>query len=275
MISQKTIQTIFETVQIEDVVGDYVRLTRRGINYIGLCPFHNEKTPSFTVSPAKNIYKCFGCGAGGNPVNFIMDQEQISYPEALRSLAKKYSIPIEEKELSPELQAQIEESDKLYVVNQFAQEYFTKQMFHSDYGKSVGLSYFKQRGFREEIIKKFGLGFAFGKQDDLLKAAQAQGYNIDTLKKAGLVSRNNHDFFRERVQFPIYNRSGRVIGFGGRILRANPKSPKYLNTSESEVYNKRKSLYGLYPSKKRGCSHRSLLFGRRLYRCHFITSSWY
>ena len=145
MISQKTIQEIFETVKVEDVIGDFIKLTRRGVNYIGLCPFHNEKTPSFTVSPAKNIYKCFGCGEGGNAVNFIMGVEQLSYPEALRSLAKKYNIDIEEDEISEEQRAQIQLSDSLYVVNQFAQEHFSKQLFETDYGQSVGLSYFKKR----------------------------------------------------------------------------------------------------------------------------------
>lgn len=249
MITQKTIQTIFETVKVEDVVGDFVKLTRRGVNYIGLCPFHNEKTPSFTVSPAKNIYKCFGCGEGGNPVNFIMDLEQLSYPEALKSLAKKYNIPIEEDELTDEQAAQLQLSDSLYVVNQFAKDHFQQQLFETDYGKSVGLSYFKQRGFREEIIKKFGLGFANGGANDLMQKAISKGYEEEVLGKAGLV-KNKRDFFRNRVQFPIHNVSGKVIGFGGRILTANKKAPKYLNTPETDIYNKRKTLYGIYFARK-------------------------
>lgn len=249
MITQKTIQTIFETVKVEDVVGDFVKLTRRGVNYIGLCPFHNEKTPSFTVSPAKNIYKCFGCGEGGNAVNFIMDLEQLSYPEALKSLAKKYNIPIEEDELTDEQAAQLQLSDSLYVVNQFAKDHFQQQLFETDYGKSVGLSYFKQRGFREEIIKKFGLGFANGGANDLLQKAIGKGYEEEVLQKAGLV-KNKRDFFRNRVQFPIHNVSGKVIGFGGRILTANKKAPKYLNTPETDIYNKRKTLYGIYFARK-------------------------
>ncbi|WMX14367.1 MULTISPECIES: DNA primase [unclassified Aureispira] len=249
MITQKTIQTIFETVKVEDVVGDFVKLTRRGVNYIGLCPFHNEKTPSFTVSPAKNIYKCFGCGEGGNAVNFIMDLEQLSYPEALKSLAKKYNIPIEEDELTEEQAAQLQLSDSLYVVNQFAKEHFQQQLFETDYGKSVGLSYFKQRGFREEIIKKFGLGFANGGANDLMQKGLSKGYEEEVLEKAGLI-KNKRDFFKNRVQFPIHNVSGKVIGFGGRILTANKKAPKYLNTPETDIYNKRKTLYGIYFARK-------------------------
>lgn len=249
MITQKTIQTIFETVKVEDVVGDFVKLTRRGVNYIGLCPFHNEKSPSFTVSPAKNIYKCFGCGEGGNAVNFIMDLEQLSYPEALKSLAKKYNIPVEEDALTDEQAAQLQLSDSLYVVNQFAKDHFQKQLFETDYGKSVGLSYFKQRGFREEIIKKFGLGFANGGANDLMQKGIGSGYESEILEKAGLI-KNKRDFFRNRVQFPIHNVSGKVIGFGGRILTANKKAPKYLNTPETDIYNKRKTLYGIYFARK-------------------------
>lgn len=249
MISQKTIQTVFETVKVEDVVGDYVKLTRRGVNYIGLCPFHNEKTPSFTVSPVKNIYKCFGCGEGGNAVNFLMELEQLSYPEAIRSLAKKYNIELEEDELDEEQVAQIKLADNLYLVNQFAQEHFQQQLFETDYGKSVGLGYLKKRGFREEIIKKFGLGFANGGANDLMQEGLNKGYQEEVLEQAGLI-KNKRDFFRNRVQFPIHNISGKVIGFGGRILTSNKKAPKYLNTPESDIYNKRKSLYGIYFARK-------------------------
>ncbi|MGH1337492.1 MAG: DNA primase [Aureispira sp.] len=249
MISQKTIQTVFETVKVEDVVGDFVKLTRRGVNYIGLCPFHNEKTPSFTVSPVKNIYKCFGCGEGGNAVNFLMGVEQLSYPEAIRSLAKKYNIELEEDELDEEQSAQLKLADSLYVVNQFAQTHFQHQLFDTDYGKSVGLSYLKKRGFREEIIRKFGLGFANGGANDLLQQGLQKGYEEATLEQAGL-TKNKRDFFRNRVQFPIHNISGKVIGFGGRILTSNKKAPKYLNTPESDIYNKRKSLYGIYFARK-------------------------
>ncbi|MCH2021507.1 MAG: DNA primase [Saprospiraceae bacterium] len=249
MISQKTIQTIFETVKVEDIIEDFIKLTRRGVNYIGLCPFHNEKTPSFTVSPAKNIYKCFGCGEGGNAVNFIMNLEQMTYPEALRYLANKYNIEVEEDQMTDEQMAQIKLSDSLYVVNQFAQEHFVKQLFETDYGKGVGLSYFKQRGFREETIRKFGLGFANGGANDMMQEALQKGYEEEVLEKAGLI-KNKRDFFRNRVQFPIHNVSGKVIGFGGRILTTNKKAPKYLNTPESDIYNKRKSLYGVYFARK-------------------------
>jgi DNA primase len=249
MISQKTIQTVFETVKVEDVVGDFVKLTRRGVNYIGLCPFHNEKTPSFTVSPVKNIYKCFGCGEGGNAINFLMELEQLSYPEAIRTLAKKYHIELEEDELDEEQSAQLKLADSLYVVNQYAQEHFQRQLFETDYGKSVGLSYLKKRGFREEIIRKFGLGFANGGANDLLQEALSKGYEEPVLEQAGLV-KNKRDFFRNRVQFPIHNISGKVIGFGGRILTNHKKAPKYLNTPESDIYNKRKSLYGIYFARK-------------------------
>jgi DNA primase len=249
MISQKTIQTVFETVKIEDVVGDFVKLTKRGVNFIGLCPFHNEKTPSFTVSPVKNIYKCFGCGEGGNAINFLMELEQLSYPEAIRSLAKKYNIELEEDELDEEQTAQLKLADSLYVVNQFAKEHFQQQLFDTDYGKSVGLSYLKKRGFREEIIRKFGLGFANGGANDLMQQGLAQGYEEQVLEQAGLI-KNKRDFFRNRVQFPIHNISGKVIGFGGRILTNHKKAPKYLNTPESDIYNKRKSLYGIYFARK-------------------------
>lgn len=249
MISQKTIQAVFETVKIEDVVSDFVKLSRRGVNYIGLCPFHNEKTPSFTVSPVKNIYKCFGCGEGGNAINFLMELEQLSYPEAIKTLAKKYNIELEEDELDEEQSAQLKLADSLYVVNQFAQEHFQQQLFGTDYGKSVGLSYLKKRGFREEIIKKFGLGFANGGANDLLQDALLKGYEEEVLEQAGLI-KNKRDFFRNRVQFPIHNISGKVIGFGGRILTNNKKAPKYLNTPESDIYNKRKSLYGIYFARK-------------------------
>ncbi len=249
MIKQKTVQNIFETVKVEDIVGDFVKLTRRGVNYIGLCPFHNEKTPSFTVSPAKNIYKCFGCGEGGGAVNFVMAHEQLSYPEALRFLAKRYSIEIEEDELTQDEIEEIKLADSLYIVNQFAQQHFQKQLFETNYGKSVGLSYFKKRGYREEIIQKFGLGFSNGGNNDLLHTAKQQGYEEEVLNKAGL-TKNNRDFFRNRVMFPIHNISGKVIGFGGRILTQNKKAPKYLNTPESDIYNKRKSLYGIFFARK-------------------------
>ncbi len=250
MISQKTIQEIFETAKIEDVVGDFVNLRRRGVNLIGVCPFHNEKTPSFTVSPSKNIYKCFGCGAGGNSVNFLMEHENLTYPEALRQLAQKFNIEIEETVDTTEQLEERQRMDSLYLINDFAQKWFTKQLFETDEGKSVGLSYFKQRGFREETIKKFGLGYAPKTKDEFTVQAQHKGYKKELLIEAGLTSKRGFDFFRSRVQFAIRNGSGKVVGFGGRILDSKAKTAKYINTPDSEVYNKSKILYGIYFAKK-------------------------
>ncbi|MFT5833481.1 MAG: DNA primase [Cognaticolwellia sp.] len=250
MIEQKTIAEIFETAKVDEVVGDFVNLRRRGVNMIGLCPFHNEKTPSFTVSPAKGIYKCFGCGQGGNSVNFIMEHEQASYPDALRYLAKKYGIKIEEKELTPEQDMELKRRDSLFILNDFAVKYYHDNLTKDDVGKSVGLSYFKERGYRKETIEKFQLGFAFDKKDHLTLQMVNKGYNQDLLKSVGLTTRYGRDFFRNRVQFPIHNLSGKVIGFGGRILVTDKKQPKYLNTPESEIYNKSKVLYGIYFAKK-------------------------
>lgn len=250
MILQKTIAEIFETSKIDEVVGDFVNLKRRGVNMIGLCPFHNEKTPSFTVSPAKGIYKCFGCGKGGNSVNFIMEHEQASYPDALRFLAKKYGIKVEEKELSPEQDLERQKRDSLFIINEFATNYYHDNLMNNDIGKSVGLSYFRERGFRKNTIEKFQLGFAFDKNDHLTLSMVNKGYNVELLKSVGLTTRFGRDFFRNRVQFPIHNLSGKVIGFGGRILVSDKKKPKYLNTPETEIYNKSKVLYGIYFAKK-------------------------
>lgn len=249
-ITDKTVQQIFDTAKVEDVVGDFVHLKKRGINYIGNCPFHNEKTPSFTVSPAKGIYKCFGCGVGGNAVNFIMEHEQLSYAEALRFLAKKYNIPVEEEAVSEEYIEKQQQADSLYIVNEFAQKHFQQQLFDSDYGRSVGLSYFKERGLREETVKRFGLGFANGQNSDLTQYAIQKGYQLDILQKAGLSTSYGKDFFRNRVQFPIHNLSGKVVGFGGRILTADKKQPKYLNTPETDIYQKNRILYGIHQARK-------------------------
>ena len=249
MIKKNTVREILETVKVDDVVGDFVNLKRRGTNLIGLCPFHNEKTPSFNVNPARNIYKCFGCGRGGDAVNFLMEHEHLSFPESLRWVAAKYGIEIEEVELTAEELAEQQIADSLYIANQFAQEYFEQQLFDSDRGRSVGLSYFKNRGFREETIKKFGLGYApFGRNEFLKKAIQI-GHKQEVLEKAGLV-KGDRDFFRDRVMFAIRNLSGKVIGFGGRILQKNVKAPKYINTPETDVYNKSKVLFGAYHAKQ-------------------------
>lgn len=253
MISPETISAIFETARIEEVIGDFVNIKKRGVNYIGLCPFHNEKTPSFTVSPSKGIYKCFGCGKGGNSVNFIMEHERYSYPEALKYLAKKYNIEIEEEEQTPEQLQALDEQEGLYFVSTFAQKYFTENLFKKDEGKAIGLTYFKERDFTESTIKKFQLGYGIDKWDDFTQHALSSGYKIDYLIKTGLtISKENkhYDRFRGRVLFPIHNLSGKVIGFGGRILSSEKSKAKYVNSPESDIYNKSKVLYGIYFSRK-------------------------
>ncbi len=250
MISQKSVQEILERARIEDIVEDFVELKRRGVNFIGLCPFHNEKTPSFTVSPSKNICKCFGCGKGGDPVQFLREKEDLTFPEALRYIAKKYGIQIEEKELSQEAMKEKQLFDSLYLVNEYAKEFYQKQLFETTRGKSVGLSYFKGRGFREATIKKFGLGYAANAKDLLTASAVAAGYNIELLRKVRLTNQYDGDFFRDRVMFTIHNQSGKVIAFAGRTLQKNSKTAKYINSPESEVYIKNKILYGAYFAKK-------------------------
>lgn len=250
MIDKTTVDQILEAARVEEVVEDFVNLKRRGVNMIGRCPFHDEKTPSFTVSPSKNIYKCFGCGEGGFPVNFVMTHENMSFPEALRYLAKKYNIEIEEKEVSAEEMALRQIADSLYIVNDYAKNYFDNQLFNTDEGKSVGLSYFKNRGFLESTIKKWNLGYTNADRDDFTRSAIAKYYKKEHLKTLGLMSRNDIDFFRSRVMFAIHNLSGKVIAFGGRTLSSDKKIPKYMNSPESEIYNKSKSLYGLYFAKQ-------------------------
>ena len=250
MISQKTVQEILETSKVEDIVEEFVNLKKRGVNMIGLCPFHNEKTPSFTVSPSKNIFKCFGCGKGGGPVQFLMEHENMTFPDALRYLAKRYNIEIEETETSQEAIEERQQMESLYLVNDYAKKYFQKNLFDTDAGKSIALSYFKQRGFREETIRKFGLGFAPVKKDAFTLTAINDGYNIELLRKLGLTTSYSHDFFRERVMFTIHNLTGKVIAFAGRILQKNVKAPKYINSPETEIYIKSKVLYGAYFAKQ-------------------------
>ncbi len=250
MITKKTINDIVETSRIEEVVGDFVNLKKRGANLLGLCPFHNEKTPSFTVSPAKNIYKCFGCGKGGDPVNFIMEHESVSYPESLKYLAEKYGIEIEETQTSQAHKEEQQKLDSLYVLNQYARDFYHQQLLQTDIGKSVGLSYLKNRGFTDETIEKFGLGYAPKDKDAFTQNAKRNGFKGQQLKKLGLTSKYDSDFFRDRVMFTIHSVSGKVIGFGGRIMSKNVKAPKYVNTPETEVYNKSKVLYGAYFAKR-------------------------
>jgi DNA primase len=249
MISQSSIQEILGRIDIIDIVGGFVKLKKRGANYLGLCPFHNEKTPSFTVSPSKEIYKCFGCGRSGNAISFIMEHEKYSYVEALKWLASKYGIEIQETFTTDEQRQQIQTADSLYIINSFAQQFFTRQLFETEEGQDIGLSYLKERGFREEVIKKFQLGYSPERRDAFAKEAIAKQYNPELLLKTGLVVNRNEqllDNYRGRVIFPVHNHSGKVLGFGARILKSNDKAPKYINTPENEIYVKSKILYGSY-----------------------------
>ncbi len=250
MIKQNTIEQIVAAAKVEEVIEDFVNLKRRGVNMIGNCPFHDEKTPSFTVSPAKNIYKCFGCGRGGDPVRFMMDHESMNYPEALRYLAGKYNIEIEETENTAEEKAYKELTASYFIINEFAQKYFEDNLFNTDEGRSVGLGYFKERGYNEQIIKRFQLGYTTGDSKDFTNTALTKQFNIDFLKKLGLTSKSDYDFFRSRVMFTIHNLSGKVIAFAGRTLSKDKKTPKYINSPETDIYNKRKVLYGMYFAKQ-------------------------
>lgn len=249
MISQQTIQQILSRIDVVDVVGSFVKLKKRGVNYIGLCPFHNEKSPSFSVSSTKEIYKCFGCGKSGNSISFLMEHEKYSYVEALRWLANKYNVEIEETEISPELKAQYQVADSLYIINQFAQKYFSEQLFDAEEGQDIGYSYLKERGFREDIMRKFQLGYCLQERDAFAKAAVAAQYNPEYLVKTGLVVLRDErlmDNYRGRIIFPIHNQSGKVLGFGARIIGKSDRAPKYINTPENEIYHKSKLLYGSY-----------------------------
>lgn len=252
MIPQDTIMNIIDTVRIEEVVGDFVNLKKRGANLIGVCPFHKEKTPSFIVSPAKGIFKCFGCGKAGDSVRFVMEHEHYSYPEALRYLANKYGIIIEEKEKSPEELMAQNEREKMFNINTFAQQYFSDTMKNNDEGLAVGMSYFRERGFRDTIINKFQLGYCLNQRDAFIQHAIKNGYSKDILLKVGLASGNEermYDKYQGRVIFPIHNLTGKVIGFGARILSSDKTKAKYLNSPESEIYNKSQTLYGIYFAK--------------------------
>ena len=248
MISQETIQQIQNSIKITDIVGSFVKLNRRGANYLGLCPFHNEKSPSFTVSPAKEIYKCFGCGKSGNTIGFLMDLEKYSYVEALRWLANKYNVEIEETEVSPEARLQQQSAESLYVINNFAQQFFSDALFDNE-GRDIALSYLKERGFREEIIKKFQIGYDPAGGDSFAQAAIKGQYNPELLQKSGLVVKRDDtlkDNYRGRIIFPVHNQSGKVLGFGARLIKNNDKAPKYINTPENEIYIKSRILYGSY-----------------------------
>ncbi len=254
MIDQLTIDKIMDAADIVEVVSDFVSLRKRGVNYIGLCPFHDERTPSFSVSPSKGICKCFSCGKGGNAAHFIMEHEQMTYYEAIKYLAKKYNIEIAERELTEKEKVAKTTRESMLIVNEFAKDFFTKNLTETDEGRAIGLSYFKERGFREDIIEKFGLGYSPEKRDALAEAAKKGGYNKDYLIKTGLCIESQDgssliDRFRGRVIFPVYSLAGKVIAFGGRILKTNDKTAKYLNSPESEVYHKSNVLYGIYHAK--------------------------
>lgn len=253
MIDRITVERIMDSVEIVDVIQDFVTLKKRGVNYVGLCPFHNEKTPSFTVSPSKGIYKCFGCGSGGNAVNFIIEHEHLSYPEALKFLARKYNIEIVEKELTAEEVEQKNQRESMLILSKFAADNFQGNLFKHQEGISVGLSYFKERGFRHEILKEFSIGYCLEQKDSFTKIAQKSGYKLNYLIKTGLtIKKENYTFdrFSGRVIFPIHSLSGQVIGFGGRTLTKEPKAAKYLNSPESDIYHKSRVLYGLFQAKK-------------------------
>ncbi|MGL5682436.1 MAG: DNA primase [Marinifilaceae bacterium] len=253
MIDDATVQRIFEVANIYEVVSDFVSLKKRGANYTGCCPFHNEKTPSFSVSPAKGIYKCFGCGRGGNAVNFIMEHEQISYLDALKYLAKKYGIQVEERELSPEQKKAQGERESMLLAVKYASDFFTYQLHNTEEGRTIGLSYFEHRGLSKASIEKFGLGYSPQGWDALTKAAIEKGYKQEFLVKTGLTINHEKglfDRFRTRVIFPIHDIAGKVIGFGGRTMSADKNVAKYLNSPESVVYHKSNTLYGIYHAKK-------------------------
>ncbi len=253
MIDQSTVQRIFDTAQIDEVVSDFVTLRKRGVNFLGLCPFHNEKTPSFTVSPAKGIFKCFGCGKGGNSVNFVMEHEHLDYVGALKYLGSKYHIDIVEEELSPEQEQRKNDRESMMIVNSYAQKYFSENLLQSNEGIAVGMSYMRERGFREDIIKKFQVGFCLDSWNGFSDQAIQSGYKKEFLVKTGLSidkERGLIDRFKGRVIFPIHGIAGRTLGFGGRILKKDPKAAKYLNSPESEVYHKSRILYGIYQAKK-------------------------
>lgn len=256
MIDQATIDRILDAAQIVDVVSEFVTLRRRGVNYIGLCPFHNEKTPSFSVSPSKGLCKCFSCGKGGNVVHFIMEHEQLSYYEALKWLARKYNIEVKERELTEEEKQASNLRESLFVVNQFASEYFQNVLYNVEEGQRIGMTYLRSRGFRDDIIKKFQLGYSTDNRDALARTAIEKGYKPEFLEKTGLCYRKDdgtlRDRFWGRVIFPVHTLSGKVVAFGGRVLNAATKNVqmKYVNSPESDIYHKSRELYGIYFAKQ-------------------------
>ena len=254
MIDQETIQRIMDAARIEEVIGDFVSLKKRGANHIGCCPFHNEKTPSFYVSPSKGIYKCFGCGEAGDVISFLKKHEHYTYVEALQWLARKYNIEVQEKELTPEEKERQTERDGLFHVSEFAQKYFADLLYNDEMGRAVGLSYFHQRGLSDEIIKRFGLGYCLDEWSNFTEHALKNGYSEAMLEKTGLTivkedTGKKYDRFRGRVMFPIYSISGRVLGFSGRVLSSEKQAAKYVNSPDSDIYNKSRILYGLFQAR--------------------------
>ena len=258
MITKNTIDQVFETARVEEVIGDFVHLKKSGSNFKGLSPFTDERTPSFMVSPVKQIWKDFSSGKGGNVVAFLMEHEHFTYPEAIKYLAKKYNIEVEETEQTNEDREKADERESMYLVSEFAQTYFSKTLFETEPGKAIGLTYFKERGFADETIKKFGLGYSLDQWEAFTKSAMDEGYQLEFLEKTGLTivkeqtgaDTRKFDRFKGRVMFPIHSMSGRVLGFGGRILTSDKKAAKYLNSPESEIYHKSKVLYGIYFAKQ-------------------------
>ena len=254
MIDQETIQRIMDAARIEEVIGDFVSLKKRGANHIGCCPFHNEKTPSFYVSPSKGIFKCFGCGEAGDVVAFLKKHEHFTYPEALRWLAQKYHIEIQEEEQTEEQKERQNERDALFHVSDFAQKYFADLLYNDEMGRAVGLSYFHGRGLSDEVIKNFGLGYCLDEWSNFTDHARKNGYSDIVLEKTGLTifkedTKKAYDRFRGRVMFPIYSISGRVLGFSGRVLSSEKQAANYVNSPDSDIYNKSKILYGLYQAR--------------------------
>ena len=253
MISRETIDSVFETARVEEVIGEFVQLKKAGSNFKGLSPFTDERTPSFMVSPVKQIWKDFSTGKGGNAVSFLMEHEHYSYPEAIKYLAKKHNIEVEETEQSDEQKQQINERESMFLVSKFAKDYFHDLMLNTEQGKAIGLSYFKERGFKDDTIKTFELGYCKDEWDNFTKSALAKGYDLKYLASTGLTIVKEHkqfDRFKGRVLFPIHSMSGRTLGFGGRILGNDKKAAKYLNSPESDIYNKSEILYGIYQSKR-------------------------
>jgi len=249
LITRETIEQITNRIDIVDVIGEFVKLKRRGANYIGLCPFHGEKTPSFSVSPSKEIFKCFGCGKSGSAITFLMEHEKYSYAEALRWLANRYGIEVEETEMSEDAKQHAQIADSLYIINTFAQKYFAQQLFETEEGQHIALTYLQERGFNEDILKKFGVGYSPDIRDAFSKEALKNQYNPELLLHTGLVRNYNgelQDNYRGRIIFPIHNNSGKIIGFGARVIGKAENTPKYINTPENEIYVKSRILYGSY-----------------------------